>query len=204
MLTFTNIMAGGRYLVADSNLGILSAAIIDKTCGNCSIIQLDMGNTCNGSQRHAVYALNYPESVIKKCLSCISIINIQRLLKNETIKEDLKIRTNQKLQMEEEQSIKILKEKNIDALLIMSKNYDLCSLVEILLNFLFISRPFAIFSPYIEPLKQCYVELKPKCVYLRLSETFLRKYQVLNDRTRPEMTMNSSSGYILTGIKVET
>ncbi|OTF74391.1 hypothetical protein BLA29_012119 [Euroglyphus maynei] len=51
-------MAGGRYLVVDSNLGILSASIFEKTAGNCTIVQVDMADVCNAGQRQAKKATN--------------------------------------------------------------------------------------------------------------------------------------------------
>ncbi|UXI17040.1 glutaryl-CoA dehydrogenase-like [Sarcoptes scabiei] len=211
ILTFSNIMSDGRYMVIDSNLGILSSAIMEKTSGKCQIIQIETKEVGNASQRQAVYALNYPKSVLEQCLSCISIYQVAKLL-NETEHNDtfksltyhnlLKQRKSEKLQLEEQKATNLLREKNLDALLIMSKEYDPYCLAQILLKFLSPSRPLVIFSPTIEPLKNCFVKLKSDCVFLRLSETWLRKYQVLNDRTRPEMIMNASSGFILTGIKV--
>lgn len=210
MLTLSNIMAGGKYLVVDSNLGILSASIFEKTSGNCTIVQVDMADICNAGQRQAVNALNFPLSVMEKCFSCISFNQVACLLmekatNNNNSSENLrkKSRTNIKLQEEEEKAKTILNEQNLDALLLMSKHHDLCSLTETLLCFLSISRPFVVFSPFIEPLKECFLRIKNQCAFLRISETWLRKYQVLNDRTRPEAVMNACSGFILTGIKVE-
>ena len=207
MLTLSNVMAGGKYLVVDSNLGILSASIFEKTSGNCTIVQIDMADVCNAGQRQAVNALNFPAVTVEKCFSCISFNQVASLLiedaDNSSENSRKKPRTNAKLQVEEEKAIAILNEQNLDALLLMPKHHDLCALTETLLCFLSISRPFVVFSPFIEPLKECFLRIKNQCAFLRLSETWLRKYQVLNDRTRPDAVMNACSGFILTGIKVE-
>ncbi len=55
-----------------------------------------------------------------------------------------------------------------------------------------------------QPLVQCYKSLKEQGVgfNLQLSETWLRHYQVLPQRTHPEMNMDGRSGYLLTGTTV--
>lgn len=47
-----------------------------------------------------------------------------------------------------------------------------------------------------------YLQAKGEALHLQLIDTWTRQYQVLEGRTHPQMTMNSASGYILTGIKV--
>lgn len=41
-------------------------------------------------------------------------------------------------------------------------------------------------------------------VQLQLSETWMREYQVLPQRTHPLMTMSGTGGYLLTGYKVRS
>lgn len=40
------------------------------------------------------------------------------------------------------------------------------------------------------------------CINIRLIENWLRNYQVLPDRTHPEVSMSGGGGYLLTGWKV--
>ena len=42
-----------------------------------------------------------------------------------------------------------------------------------------------------------------KTVFVTLTETWLRNYQVLPDRTHPEVLMSGGGGYILSGIVVD-
>jgi tRNA (adenine58-N1)-methyltransferase non-catalytic subunit len=44
--------------------------------------------------------------------------------------------------------------------------------------------------------------LKEDCVMMRISETWMREYQVLPLRTHPQMKTSATGGYILNGIKV--
>merc|ERR1712183_277052 len=43
---------------------------------------------------------------------------------------------------------------------------------------------------------------KKLAINLRLSDTWMREYQVLPGRTHPSMNMTQSGGFILTGIKL--
>lgn len=38
---------------------------------------------------------------------------------------------------------------------------------------------------------------------LQISESWIRGYQILENRTHPEINMQGASGYVLTGIKCE-
>lgn len=66
------------------------------------------------------------------------------------------------------------------------------------------SAPFVIFHEFLEPLVDCYLYLQEQelAVKMVLSETWLREFQNLPGRFRPEMFMNSTGGYLLTGIYV--
>lgn len=89
-------------------------------------------------------------------------------------------------------------------LTIIAKEHPL-NIITALLPFLGISRPFVIFHTHREPLQETYMELKQKhhVINLRLFTNFLRSYQILPDRTHPDMVAGDTGGYILTGYLVE-
>uniref|UniRef100_UPI00398F1703 tRNA (adenine(58)-N(1))-methyltransferase non-catalytic subunit TRM6 n=1 Tax=Pristiophorus japonicus TaxID=55135 RepID=UPI00398F1703 len=97
----------------------------------------------------------------------------------------------------------VLQERNADGLIIASRLYP-SPLLLCLLEFVAPSRPFVIYCQYKEPLLVCYANLRERggVVNLRLSETWLRGYQVLPNRTHPKLTMSGGGGYVLTGITV--
>lgn len=66
------------------------------------------------------------------------------------------------------------------------------------------SKPFVVYYEYLQPLAELFNILQSQglAINLQLSETWTREYQVLPKRTHPEMIMTSSTGFILTGIKV--
>jgi tRNA (adenine58-N1)-methyltransferase non-catalytic subunit len=49
---------------------------------------------------------------------------------------------------------------------------------------------------------ECYKFLKAnsKAIHLELSDSWLRDYQILPERTHPKMMMDCCGGYLLTGI----
>ncbi|XP_014211275.1 tRNA (adenine(58)-N(1))-methyltransferase non-catalytic subunit TRM6 [Copidosoma floridanum] len=102
--------------------------------------------------------------------------------------------------LEIERSVDIMSETKADSLTVVTKEHPL-NIVKGLLPFIKSSRPFVIYHGHQEPLEETYVALKNQAnvVNLRLFSNFLRSYQVLPERTHPEITTNDCGGYILTG-----
>ncbi|XP_043472640.1 tRNA (adenine(58)-N(1))-methyltransferase non-catalytic subunit TRM6 [Leptopilina heterotoma] len=94
----------------------------------------------------------------------------------------------------------LLSTTKVDSLVIVAREHPL-NIVELLINFVKKSRPFVIFHTNREPLQEIYVLLKQKyrVVNLKLFTNFLRSYQILTDRTHPDILTSSCNGYLLTG-----
>lgn len=103
---------------------------------------------------------------------------------------------------EQQLAEKVLFERRLDGILMIVRSFDPALLMPTLLDFLVPSGRFVIFAHSMEPLVECYRELKGKAVNVKLSESWMRRYQVLASRTRPDMNMSGRSGYFLSGIKV--
>ncbi|CAJ0963322.1 unnamed protein product [Ranitomeya imitator] len=103
----------------------------------------------------------------------------------------------------ESDAAKLLQDRNADGLIIASRFHP-TPLLLTLLEFVAPSRPFVVYCQYKEPLLECYTKLREKggVINLKLSETWLRNYQVLPDRSHPKLVMSSGGGYILHGITV--
>ncbi|XP_061478486.1 tRNA (adenine(58)-N(1))-methyltransferase non-catalytic subunit TRM6 [Rhineura floridana] len=97
----------------------------------------------------------------------------------------------------------LLKDKDADGLIVASRFHPAPLLLS-LLEFVAPSRPFVVYCQYKEPLLECYTKLREKggVINLKLSETWLRNYQVLPDRSHPKLMMSGGGGYLLTGITV--
>lgn len=105
---------------------------------------------------------------------------------------------------ETQRAVELLNCSKARGLTIIAKEHPL-NIVTALLPFLGASRPFVIFHMHREPLQETYIELKQKhsVINLRLFTNFLRSYQVLPDRTHPNILTSDTGGYILTGYLVE-
>ncbi|XP_038582846.1 tRNA (adenine(58)-N(1))-methyltransferase non-catalytic subunit TRM6 [Micropterus salmoides] len=99
----------------------------------------------------------------------------------------------------------LLEGRNADGLVIASRFHS-CPVLMGLLKFLSPSRPFVVYSQYKETLIECYTKLKEQggTVNLRLTDTWLRHYQVLPNRTHPVLLMSGGGGYLLSGTTVAT
>ncbi|XP_038607246.1 tRNA (adenine(58)-N(1))-methyltransferase non-catalytic subunit TRM6 [Tachyglossus aculeatus] len=125
--------------------------------------------------------------------------------------KDSKDKTQEKQRKQEEQRKReieasaLLNEKNADGLIVASRFHPTPLLLS-LLEFVAPSRPFVVYCQYKEPLLECYTKLREKggVINLKVSETWLRSYQVLPDRSHPKLIMSGGGGYLLSGITVVT
>ncbi|CAG5136895.1 unnamed protein product [Candidula unifasciata] len=108
-----------------------------------------------------------------------------------------------KLQKQKEAG-QIIRNKQLDSLILACK-YNPLPILMTMLEFLPPSRPVVVYCQYLEPLVECYTQIKKKGIglQLRLSETWFREYQVLPQRTHPLMNMSGTGGYLLTFMTVQ-
>ncbi|XP_063079500.1 tRNA (adenine(58)-N(1))-methyltransferase non-catalytic subunit TRM6 [Engraulis encrasicolus] len=99
----------------------------------------------------------------------------------------------------------LLEGRDADGLVIASRFHPTPVLLG-LLKFLAPSRPFVVYCQYREPLIECYTKLREQggAISLRLTDSWLRHYQVLPNRTHPVLLMSGGGGYLLTGMTVAT
>jgi hypothetical protein len=92
-----------------------------------------------------------------------------------------------------------------DSLILVTKYDPTITLLQ-LFPYLAPSSPFVIYCEFIEPLTECFYNIQKNpfllSINLRLSDTWMREYQILPNRTHPAMSMSQSGGFILTGIKL--
>uniref|UniRef100_A0A2A4K145 tRNA (adenine(58)-N(1))-methyltransferase non-catalytic subunit TRM6 n=1 Tax=Heliothis virescens TaxID=7102 RepID=A0A2A4K145_HELVI len=90
--------------------------------------------------------------------------------------------------------------KKMDSLVIACKE-DPQNIFNELVAFVKPGRPFVIYYNVAEPLQQLFMTLKTQSnvAALKLTCNWMRNYQVLPDRTHPDVLMNASSGFLLSG-----
>lgn len=91
----------------------------------------------------------------------------------------------------------------LDSLTICSKEHPL-EIVRALLPFVRASRPFVVYNTTREILMELYVALKSSgdVTNLRITSNWLRMYQILPNRTHPDVNMSGNGGFLLTGYTV--
>ncbi|KAL7741858.1 hypothetical protein ACLKA6_012075 [Drosophila palustris] len=87
-----------------------------------------------------------------------------------------------------------------DSLVMAAKEHP-SNIIQALLPLVKPSRPVVIFSTCKELLQETFMELKTtgKVTNLHVTSNWLRTYQILPNRTHPEVNMSGNSGYLLTG-----
>lgn len=105
-------------------------------------------------------------------------------------------------QLDNEKACKILDQK-VDSLIITAKEHPV-NITKELLSFLKGNRNFVVFSLFKELHQDLYTYLKTRTdiINIRITNNFMRNYQVLPNRTHPEVNM-TIAGYLLTGYKLD-
>lgn len=102
------------------------------------------------------------------------------------------------------EAVRYLRARPCDSVIVAAR-YDPTATLLALWPHLAPSAPFVVFCEFVEPLTECFRELQTQelAINLRLSDTWMREYQVMEGRTHPNMSMSQSGGFILTGIKLD-
>ncbi|XP_059617288.1 tRNA (adenine(58)-N(1))-methyltransferase non-catalytic subunit TRM6 [Phlebotomus argentipes] len=217
IITHSGICSAGKHMVYESGTnGIVLAAFLNSSgdAGDSHIVYVHQGNV---PHKQAVLAMNFPESYNEK----FTPVNIYSVLRHfyqkdcvqEGIQEEDAEPEAKKVKMDDEEKKKwelenaracaIMRDK-VDSLVIVAREHPSAIFKE-LVQFVRPGRPFVIYSPYQEVLAECFGDLKASqpVLNVRLYSTFLRTYQVLADRTHPDVSMSGNSGFTLCGYVVK-
>jgi len=210
LLTFSDARAGSSVLVVETCKGLVTGAIAERIGGYGKVTCLHLRDQPNIS---AISLFNFPEEVLKSIshgpLSCLGQLyrHASAVSRAKPDEDDIDECYSVKQQYAPFfATLKQLKEvfsQGFDSLVIVVNAVPAPILFGVL-PFLKPSSPFVVFSPYLEQLVECFTALQKvnEAINLHLSETWMRQYQVLPSRTRPPMSMNGASGFLLTGTKV--
>uniref|UniRef100_A0A8C7XLT6 tRNA (adenine(58)-N(1))-methyltransferase non-catalytic subunit TRM6 n=1 Tax=Oryzias sinensis TaxID=183150 RepID=A0A8C7XLT6_9TELE len=211
MLTLANIHANSKVLVFETCAGLVLGSIMERMGGHGTVVQMFPGG---GPVRAGVESFGFPAR-FHETLHEFPICHLNALEAGtlDTFAKDpdagMKFSLQQKKVKQEEKQRKLaaaaarLDGRNADGLVIASRFHP-CPVLLRLLRFLSPSRPFVVYSQYLEPLIECYTKLKEQggAVSLKLTDTWLRHYQVLPNRTHPRLLMSGGGGYLLSGTTV--
>lgn len=212
ILNLANVRPGGRYIAVDEASGLLVSAILERLGGEGRLISI-----CDVDSPPA-----YPVMTLMNFRKDI-VTNVHSSLNWATAQEDYTPAVAQESSSEvgksERHRIRLDKRKNAadtllnareelfageyDALLIAS-DYDPMEILQNLIVYVAGSGSIVIQSPFSQPLTELQSKLRLDPSYLApsITESWLRRYQVLPGRTHPTMNTSGSGGFLLHAIKV--
>ncbi|XP_065538257.1 tRNA (adenine(58)-N(1))-methyltransferase non-catalytic subunit TRM6 [Lathamus discolor] len=163
--------------------------------------QTSLQETEEESTTEAAMEINQPEEQETMDINAEDVEHKENKENKENVQEKQRKQWERRKKLLE--TAALLREKNADGLIVASKFHP-TPLLLALLEFVAPSRPFVVYCQYKEPLVECYTKLRERggVINLKLSETWLRNYQVLPDRSHPKLTMSGGGGYLLSGITV--
>lgn len=105
--------------------------------------------------------------------------------------------------LDNDRACELFREK-LDSLVVVAKEHPV-AILNAFLPFIKPSRPVVVFSTSREILLEAFAELKGsgKVTGLRLTSNWCRMYQVLPNRTHPDVMMSGHSGFLLCGFTIE-
>ncbi|KAI1292716.1 tRNA (adenine(58)-N(1))-methyltransferase non-catalytic subunit trm6 [Mortierella claussenii] len=210
LLSYSNVHAGSRILVVDDTQGMIVSALAERMGGKGTILGLYDGDN---PHYDVLKYMNFSQEILDS-VKVLSWLRIHRPADEKTPDElqDVTQLTGKDLEGYHrrlkaytivEESRKILFESNFDALVVASQ-YQPESILERLLPYVRGSRPVVVYQPAKEALLETSTWMRkcPDLLAPQLTESWLRKSQVLPGRTHPEMSTWGSGGCLLTATRV--
>ncbi|KAF8918490.1 tRNA (adenine(58)-N(1))-methyltransferase non-catalytic subunit trm6, partial [Dissophora ornata] len=217
LLSYSNVHAGCKLLVVDDTQGMIVSALAERMGGmsKYGACQGTILGLYDGDNPHydILKYMNFNQETLDT-VKVLSWLRIHRPADEKTPDElqDVTKLTGKDLEGYHrrlkaytivEESRKILFEANFDGLIIASQ-YQPESILEKLLPYVRGSRPVVVYHPAKEALLETSTWMRkcPDLLAPQLTESWLRKSQVLPGRTHPEMSTWGTGGSLLTATKV--
>ncbi|KJA28350.1 hypothetical protein HYPSUDRAFT_33713 [Hypholoma sublateritium FD-334 SS-4] len=212
MLNLANIRPGGRYLAVDDASGIVVAGILERMGGEGKLITIC--HTDSPPAYPCLSQMNFPASIANVLISLnwataeedyIPILPPSNI-PSEQLKSD-----RQKHRLNKRKAVEDLLNNTRDELfagefdgLIIASEYDPYSIIERLSPYLGGSASIVAHSPFSQIIVELQAKMRNMPQYLcpTVSESWLRRYQVLPGRTHPMMAMSGSGGFICHATKI--
>ncbi|KAI9292508.1 Gcd10p-domain-containing protein [Neoconidiobolus thromboides FSU 785] len=209
MLTIGNVQPNSKILVVEDTNGLVLSSILDRMGGLGHLVYLYDTDYAN------IDVLRY-YNFEQKIMDPLFTIRWEKFGKDyvpeelepipDNISEVAKVRNQKKIKNREDfiKNHALLHQGDFDGLFIASSTIDPYSIIAKLSPLLAPSRPIVVYSMHKEILINTSIKLKDEKQYLNpiLTESWLRKYQVLPSRTHPEMNTSAQAGYLLSTTKV--
>jgi tRNA (adenine-N(1)-)-methyltransferase non-catalytic subunit len=190
IMNLCNIASGSRCIIHEQNpVGLIAGIALQRLSGQGILL-----SACTGEANLTRYEAFRRMNLSSKQMSTFHELSVHSMA--SLAREPLE--SEQSLQSE---FYPILLRSGFDSLII-SARADFFSLFFFLWRFLLPSAAFVVHCQFIEPLALLHERLKGIACSVQLAESWMRDYQVLPNRTHPAVSMNSNSGYWLSGYKI--
>ncbi|KAF9343484.1 tRNA (adenine(58)-N(1))-methyltransferase non-catalytic subunit trm6 [Mortierella sp. AD094] len=210
LLSYSNVHAGCKLLVVDDTQGMVVSALAERMGGRGTILGLYDGDN---PHYDVLKYMNFSQEILDS-VKVLSWLRIHRPADEKTPDElqDVTTLTGKDLEGYHrrlkaytivEEARKILFQGDFDGLVIASQ-YQPESILPKLLPYVRGSRPVVVYHPAKEALLETSTWMRkcPDLLAPQLTESWLRKSQVLPGRTHPEMSTWGSGGCLLTATRV--
>ena len=209
MLTFANIHAGSSTVVLDSSAGLVTSACVQRMGGQGNLFSIV------GTQGKGAPTMMNCEYLGINNWAETSMVNVDLdrdiadLPNNDECtklsSKNLRRRDYRSLMGLTSAAYEIQQMNGVQSVVITSTHDPEEAFFE-LLPLMGGSCTFAVYSRYIEPLVSLSSTLRSKwiAVNVKLTETWWREHQVLENRTHPFVAMSGTGGFILSGTIVES
>lgn len=200
------MQAGSRVLVVDETGGLLTGAVLSRLGGHGVVLSF---------QDHAAPKMEIMEHFALSAKERAPLHYFPwRLLASSAQQEQSRLQEAEETsskrldtirkQTEQRVALRQLLDDDLFDALLMATKCDPISVCKVLRPYIGLSRPLVAFGMHMQPLLACaqYLREDEAAIDVRLTESFVRPYQVLPKRTHPENNISASGGYVLSAIQV--
>ncbi|KAI8324008.1 Gcd10p-domain-containing protein [Martensiomyces pterosporus] len=205
VLSLANVYSGARVMVVDDGQGLIASALLSRTSEGGQVFGVHDGDVSNYD---ILRYMNFSPETKERLrtlpwqkLNTVMAPFTEELPENATEKDisgrERRLRGHTRLS----ENLDNLRKGEFDVLVI-STNYSAMSVIKKLIPYLGGSRMLVVYDQSKEALVEAFAWLRESREFLnvQLTESWLREYQVLPNRTHPLMSMSGGGGFILSAI----
>ncbi|CAF3490836.1 unnamed protein product [Adineta steineri] len=212
LLSLSNVNHGSNIAIVESCQGLILASAIQRCAGgNGLIFNLTPAGEHNSTSPCCDFMDFSSESTAN-----VYTIPIENIGDTNAVERANQVKPKQEEPTEKSLQALARRQRRFDGLqlfektklnsLIIASKYDSLSILQHLVDYLAISSHFVVYSQSIQTLLECYQFLKKHggTIHVEVADSWLREYQILDERTHPFIRMSGASGYLLSGMIVQS
>ncbi|CAF0937356.1 unnamed protein product [Adineta ricciae] len=212
LLSLSNISHDSNVAIVESCQGLILASVIQRCAGgNGLIFNLTPAGEHNStapccdfmdfSEEYTSNIYNIPIENIGD-INAVERANQVKPSKEEPSEKMLQAQARRQRRLD---GLQLFEKTKMNSLIIASK-YDSLSILQHVIDYMALCSHFVVYSQSVQSLLECYQYLKKRggTIHVEVADSWLREYQILDERTHPFIRMSGASGYLLSGMIVES